>query len=199
MLLVASCWVPCDGLPSLPIWGILKSLHARYPGDAWWTSILSRPGSSNARSRFTLGTLQWTSILSRGSSNTPSCFMLGTLWWLAYHPGGVVILLIASCWAPCDGLASHPRGEVILLVTSCWVPCDGLASILSRESRNAPSHFMLGTLQCLASYPGGVVILLVYPSLHSTQTGAAQTLPFVGLHGAIFAGNIARNKIAACV
>ena len=46
------------------------------------------------------------------------------------HPiqGRVVILLVASCWVPCDGLASHPGEVVILLVASCWVPCDGLAS-----------------------------------------------------------------------
>ena len=59
--------------------------------------------------------------------------------------GGVVILLVASCWVPCDGLASHPGGVVILLVVSCWVPCDGLASH-PLGSSNTPSCFMLGTL-----------------------------------------------------
>ena len=37
------------------------------------------------------------------------------------------MLLVASCWVPCDGLAVHPRGEVMLRVASCWVPSDGLA------------------------------------------------------------------------
>ena len=64
---------------------------------------------------------------------------------LASHPGGVVMLLVTSCWVPCDGLASHPGGVVILLVTSCWVPCDGLASHPGGSS-NTPSCFMLGTL-----------------------------------------------------
>ena len=40
------------------------------------------------------------------------------------HPGGV--LLVVSCWIPCDRLAFHLVG--VLLVVSCWVPCDGLAS-----------------------------------------------------------------------
>ena len=41
----------------------------------------------------------------------------------------------------------HPiqGGAVMLLVTSCWVPCDGLPSHPG-ESSNAPSRFMLGTL-----------------------------------------------------
>ena len=49
------------------------------------------------------------------------------------------MLLVASCWIPCDVLASHPGRVVILLVASCWVPCDG-------GSSNAPSRFMLDTL-----------------------------------------------------
>ena len=30
-----------------------------------------------------------------------------------WHPiqGGVVILLVTSCWVSCDGLASHPGGS----------------------------------------------------------------------------------------
>ena len=42
-----------------------------------------------------------------------------------WHPfqGGVVMLLVALCWVPCDGLAFHPGG-----------------------SSDAPSHFMLGIL-----------------------------------------------------
>ena len=42
---------------------------------------------------------------------------------LTFHSGGVVILLVASCWVYCDGLASHPGG-----------------------SSNTLSHFMLGIL-----------------------------------------------------
>ena len=42
--------------------------------------------------------------------------------------GGVVVLLVASWWVPCDGLASHPGELVMLLIAPCWVPCDGLAS-----------------------------------------------------------------------
>ena len=64
-----------------------------------------------------------------------------------YHPvqGGVVMLLVTSCWVPCHGLPSYTGGVVMLLVTSCWVPCDGLSSYAGRSS-NAPSHFMLGLL-----------------------------------------------------
>ena len=64
-----------------------------------------------------------------------------------WHPfqGGVVMLLVALCWVPCDGLAFHPGGEVMLLVTLCWVSCDGLASHPGGSS-DAPSGFMLGTL-----------------------------------------------------
>ena len=77
------------------------------------------------------------------------------------------MLLVASCWVPCDGLTSHPGGVVILLVALSWVPCDGLPShqgvvvifqvssgglpcdrpaFQPGESSNAPSCFMLGTL-----------------------------------------------------
>ena len=49
------------------------------------------------------------------------------------HPiqGGVIVLLVTSCWVPCEGLDSHQAGGggvVILLVASCWAACDGLAS-----------------------------------------------------------------------
>ena len=40
---------------------------------------------------------------------------------LASHPGGVVMLLGASCWAPCDGLASHSGEVVMLLGASCML------------------------------------------------------------------------------
>ena len=52
-----------------------------------------------------------------------------------------------KCWegGPCDGLASHPGGVVILPVASCWVPCDELASC-SGGSSYTPSCSMLGTL-----------------------------------------------------
>ena len=59
-----------------------------------------------------------------------------------------LMLLVASCWVPCDGLAFRP-GEggrvVMLLIASCWVPCNGLASHPGGSS-NTPSCFMLGTL-----------------------------------------------------
>ena len=58
------------------------------------------------------------------------------------------MLLVASCWIPCDGLAFHPGGGgrvVMLLIASCWVPCNGLASHPGGSS-NTPSCFMLGTL-----------------------------------------------------
>ena len=88
ILLVASCWEPCDWLVSHP--GGSSNTPSNFPlGSLWWTSIPSR-GSSNTPSHFLLGTLWWTSIPSRGSSNTPSHFMLGTL-------------------SGCDGLASHLR------------------------------------------------------------------------------------------
>ena len=51
------------------------------------------------------------------------------------------MLLVASCWAPCDGLAVHPRGEVMLRVASCWVSCDGLA-FHPGGSSDATSRFM---------------------------------------------------------
>ena len=60
---------------------------------------------------------------------------------LASHPGGVVMLPVASRWIPRDGLASHPKEVVILLVASCWVPCDGLTSHPGGNS-NTSSHFM---------------------------------------------------------
>ena len=69
-----------------------------------------------------------------GSSNTPWHFMRQKLEIrisvMDQHPiqGGVVILLVASFWVPCDGPAPHPGGVVILLVASFWVPCDGLVS-----------------------------------------------------------------------
>ena len=64
---------------------------------------------------------------------------------VASYPGGVVILLIASCWVTCDGLASDPGGVVILLVTSYWVPFAGLVSH-PRGSSNTLSCFMLQRL-----------------------------------------------------
>ena len=83
-------------------------------------------GSSNTPSFFILGSLRWTSIPSRESSNTPRCFMLGTLQWTSIpsRGWGVVILLVALCWVPCDGLAFHPGG-----------------------SSDIPRCFMLGTLR----------------------------------------------------
>ena len=79
---------------------------------------------------------------------------------LASYPGRVVILLVALCWASCDGLASYPGRVVILLVTLCWVSCDGLASY---PGRVVILLVALCWASCdgLASYPGRVVILLV--------------------------------------
>ena len=42
---------------------------------------------------------------------------------------------------PVTRLTSHPQGVVILVVTSCWVPCDW-TSIPSRGSSNIPSCFI---------------------------------------------------------
>ena len=84
---------------------------------------------------------------------------------LATHPGGVVILLVASCWVPCEGLTSHPGGVVILLVSSCWVSCDRLAS-------HPGEVVILPVASCWVSYdgqathPGEVVI----GNLRSTTT-----------------------------
>ena len=63
------------------------------------------------------------------------------------YTGEAVMLLVASCWVPCDGLASICSGEAVMLpVASCWVPCDGLAFHIYRGSSDASSCFMLGTL-----------------------------------------------------
>ena len=121
ILLVASCWVPCDGL-------------AFHPGR-----------NSNISSYFILGTLWWTSISCRGSSNIPSHFMLGTLWWASIPSRGVVIFLVTSYWIPCDGLAFHPGGSSntpsLFMLGSLWRTITS-----SRGNSNTPSCFMLGTL-----------------------------------------------------
>ena len=76
----------------------------------------------------------------------PVKILLGvTLLWTSFPSRGGLTLLVASCWAPCDGLASHLGGAVRLPIASCWVPCDGLASHPGGSSK-APYCFMLGIL-----------------------------------------------------
>ena len=81
--------------------------------------------------------------------------------------GGVVILLVTSCWVSCDAPASHPEGSSItpshfMLGILWWtsIPSRGSGdtschlmlgilwstSIPSRGSSATPSHFMLGIL-----------------------------------------------------
>ena len=61
--------------------------------------------------------------------------------------GGVVMLLVTSCWVYCDGLPSYAGGVVMLLVASCWAPCDGLVS-----------------------HPGGGVVMLLVSSCYRNQS-----------------------------
>ena len=108
-------------------------------------------GTSNTPSHFMLGIL-WCNTPRPashpgGTSNTLGHFMLGILWWLDQHPiqGGLVILLVTSCWVSSERLASHLRKVVILLVPSCWVSFDGLVSHL-RGSSHTSSDLWLGFL-----------------------------------------------------
>ena len=119
--LVASCWVPCDGLASHP-GGVVILLVASY-----WVlcdGLSSHPGGV---------------VILLVASYWVPCDGLSS------HPGGVVILLVASCWVPCDGLSSHPGGSsntpsCFMLGTLWWT------SIPSRGSSNTPSCFILGSL-----------------------------------------------------
>ena len=85
--------------------------------------------------------------------NAPSRFMLGNLvkdWHLIQ--GGAVMLVVKSCWVPCDGLASRPG-----------------------RSSNACRHFVLGTL-CARSHfvlqkqSAGMDKDLTYHTFHTYQS-----------------------------
>ena len=46
------------------------------------------------------------------------------------------MLLVSPCWVPCGGLAFHPGGVVILLVASRWVPGGAVMLVVASYLRN---------------------------------------------------------------